>query len=68
MTWKLQYKIYREAAKISALPSKIILKYKYLSAEGILSFSKSQLIEQAKFTHSPVGKAFEKQTKQLQIK
>ena len=31
--------------------------------QEILSFNQKQIIEQAKFTYSPLGKAFEKQTK-----
>ena len=56
---KLQYDINREAAKISALSSGKTHKYEYLTGEDILP-SKS---EQAKFTYSSLGKAFEKQIK-----
>ena len=31
--------------------------------QEILSFNQKQIIEQANFTYSPFGKAFEKQTK-----
>ena len=64
---KLQYDINREAAKISALSalSGKIDKYEYLTGEEILSSNQQQIIEQAKFTHSPLGKAFEKQTKTI---
>ena len=31
--------------------------------QEILSFNQKQIIEQAKFTYSPLGKVFEKQTK-----
>ena len=64
---KLQYDINREAAKISALSSGKIDKYEYLTGEEILPSNQQQIIEQAKFTYSPLGKAFEKQ-KQLKIK
>ena len=64
---KLQYNIKREAAKISVLSSNKIGKYEYLTGE-ILSSNQKQIIEQAKFTYSPLGKAFEKQVKQLKIK
>ena len=37
-------------------------KYEYLTGEEILSFNQRQIIEQAKFAYSPLGKAFEKQT------
>ena len=66
---KLQYDINREAAKISALSSGKIDKYQYLTGEDILSSNQHQIIEQAEFTYSPLGKAFEKQNKkQLKIK
>ena len=60
---KPQYNINREAAKISALS---IDKYEYLTGEVILRSNKIQIIEQAKFTFSPLGKAFEKQTKTIE--
>ena len=59
---KLQYDINREAAKISALSSGKIDKYEYLTGEEILPSNQRQFIEQAKFTYSLLGKAFEKQT------
>ena len=60
---KLQYDINREAAKISALSSGKIDKYEYLTGEEILPSDQSRIIEQAKFTYSPLGKTFEKQLK-----
>ena len=63
---KLQYDINREAAKISALSSDKIDKYEYLTGENILPSNQQQIIEQAKFTYSPLGKAFEKQTKTIE--
>ena len=63
---KLQYNINREAAKISALSSGKIDKYEYLTGEEILPSNQQQIIEQAKFTYSPLGKAFEKQTKTIE--
>ena len=63
---KLQYDINREAAKISALSSGKIDNYEYLNGEDILPSNKKQIIEQAKFTYSPLGKAFEKQTKTIE--
>ena len=63
---KLQYDINREAAKISDLSSNDIFKYEYLTGEEILPSNQKQLIEQAKFTHSPLGKAFEKQIKTIE--
>ena len=63
---KLQYDINREAAKISALSSGKIHKYEYLTGEDILPSNQQQIIEQAKFTYSPLGKAFEKQIKRIE--
>ena len=63
---KLQYDINREAAKISALSSGKIHKYEYLTGEDILPSNQQQIIEQAKFTYSPLGKAFEKQIKAIE--
>ena len=57
---KLWYDINREAAKISALSSGKINKYEYLTGEEILPSNQKQIIEQARFTYSPLGKAFEK--------
>ena len=53
---KLQYNIDREAAKISALSSNKIHKYEYLTGEDILPSSNQKIIEQARFTYSPLGK------------
>ena len=44
---KLQYGIDSEAAKISALSSRMIDKYKYLTGEEILPSNRRILIEQA---------------------
>ena len=63
---KLQYDINREAAKISALSSGKLDKYEYRTGEEILPSNRQQIIEQAKFTYSPLGKAFEKQTKAIE--
>ena len=52
--------------KISALSSGKIDKYEYLTGEEILPSNQRQIIEQAKFTYSPLGKAFEKQTKRVE--
>ena len=62
---KLQYDINKETAKISALSSRKIHKYQYLTGEDILPSNQKQIIEQAKFTYSPLGKAFDKQTKTI---
>ena len=63
---KLQYNINREAARISALSSGKIDEYEYLTGEEILPSNQQQIIEQAKFTYSPLGKAFGKQTKTIE--
>ena len=60
---KLQYGINREAAKISALSSGKLDKYEYLTGEEILPSNQQQIIQQAKFTYSLLGKAIEKQIK-----
>ena len=60
---KLPYDISREAVKISALSSDKIQKYEYLTGKDILPSDQQEIIEQAKFTYSPLGKAFEKQVK-----
>ena len=60
---KLHYDINREAAKISASSSCEIHKYEYLTGEDILPSKQQQIIEQAKFTYSSLGKVFEKQIK-----
>ena len=63
---KLQYDINKEAAKISALSSKNFHKYEYLTSEDILPSNQQQIIEQEKFTYSPLGKAFEKQIQTIE--
>ena len=63
---KLPYDINREAAKISALSSGKIHKYEYLIGKDILPSNQQQLIEQAKFTYSLLGKVFEKQIKTIE--
>ena len=62
---KLQYDINREAAKRSALSLGKINKYEYLTGAEILPSNQQQITEQAKFTYSPLGKTFEKQTKTI---
>ena len=63
---KVQYNINREDAKISALSLKEFNKHEYLTSEEILSSNQKQMIEQAKFTYSPFGNAFEKQIKTIE--
>ena len=62
---KLQYDINREAAKIPALSSGKVDKYEYLTGEEIFPSNQQQIIEQAKFTDSPLGKTSEKQIKTI---
>ena len=56
---KLQYDM------ISALWSGKIHKYEYLTGQDILPSNQQQITEQARFTYSPLGKAFEKQIKTI---
>ena len=63
---KLQYDMNREAAKTSALSSGKIDKHEYLTGEEILPYSQQQIIEQGKFTYSPLGKAFGEQIKTIE--
>ena len=64
---KLKYDINREAAKISALWSgknwKVWISF---TGEEILPSAQKWIIEQAKFTYSPLVKAFEKQAKTIE--
>ena len=65
----MKYDVNRVAAKILALSSSKIDKYEYLTGEEILPSNQSriiELIEQAKFTYSPLRKAFEKQIKTIE--
>ena len=63
---KLRYDINREATKISALSSGKIHKYEYLTREDILPSNQQKIIEQARFSYYPLGKAFEKQIKRIE--
>ena len=58
--------INRDVAKISVLSSGKIDKYEYLTGEEILPSDQSIVIVQAKFTCSPLAKAFERQVKPIQ--
>ena len=64
---KLQYNITREAAKI-ALSSGKIDKYDSYRRRNVFFYPKSndQMIEQTKFTHPPLEKAFKKQIKTIE--
>ena len=61
----LQDDINRETAKITALSSNKLNKYECLTGEEILASNHKQIIEQTKFTYSPLGKAFENQIKTI---
>ena len=63
---KLEFLINGEAAKISALSSNKIDNYEYLTGKETLPSNRQQIIEQAKFTYTLLGKAFEKQTKTIE--
>ena len=54
----LKYQPYHQA--------KLISMNIYLTGEEILPSNQKQIIEQAKFTYSPLGKAFEKQIKTIE--
>ena len=63
---KVKYSINREAAQISALSSVKTDKYKFHKGEEILPSDQRRRIEQAKFTCSPLDKAFENQIKTIE--
>ena len=63
---KLLYNINRETAKKSSLSSGKLHKYEYLTGEDILPSNQQQIIEQIKFTYSPLGKTFDKQIKTIE--
>ena len=43
-----------------------INKYEYLTGEEILPSNQKQMIQQAKFIYSPLGKTFEKQIRTIE--
>ena len=57
---KLKYDNNREAAKISVLLSGKIDKYKYLTGKQMFLSGQSRMIEQPKFTYSPLEKLSKK--------
>ena len=63
---KLPYDVNRKAAKVSALYTGKIDKYEYLTGKQILPSNIQQIIEQIKFTYSPLGKGFGRQIKTTQ--
>ena len=63
---KLRYDINREAARITALSSRKIDIYEYLTGEEIAPSNQREIIEQATFTYSLLGKPLERQTKAIE--
>ena len=61
---KGHYDLNREAVKISALSSKELDKYKYLTGEDLRY--KPGVIERAKFEYSPLGVALSKRLKKYE--
>lgn len=59
---KLQHDTNRDASKISALSLGKVDKYEYFPCKEILPPNQITIIDYAKFTYSPLGKALEKQT------
>ena len=60
----IQY--WQKAAKTPARSSRKTDKYEFLTGEEILPHCWKRVIKQAKFTYSPLGKAFEKQIKTIE--
>ena len=58
MQYEAEYDLDRKAAKISALSSNNLDKYKYLTGEDL--GVKPSTIEQTKFEYSPLGNIFNK--------
>ena len=52
---------------MSALSSKKIDKYEYLTGNEILPSNGRQITKQAKFAYSPLGKVIEKQKNSLML-
>ena len=64
---KNYYTILKEKLQeISELSSGKINTYEYLTGEEISPSNQRQILEQAKFTYSSLGKAFENQTKTIE--
>ena len=62
-----QYDLGREAAKISALPSKDLLeKYEYLTGEDL--GHRPSALEKSKFEYSPLGMSFSKAFEKDKVK
>ena len=63
---KILHDINRKAAKISALSSVKIDKSECFTGKETLPFEKTRIIEQPRFTYSPLGKGFRKQVKTIE--
>ena len=63
---RLRMKNYNMILKERQLKSGKIHKYEYFTSEDILPSTSNKIIEHAKFTYSPLGKAFEKQIKTIE--
>ena len=63
---KFQDDINREAAKKTALSPGKIDKFEYLAGGEILQHDEGRVIEQGKFTYSPLEIALQKQTKTIE--
>ena len=63
---KLQYDINRKAAEILAKSSGKRHKLECLTREDILPSNQQQIIEQDRFTYSPLGKAIDIQIKTIE--
>ena len=65
---QLKYQLYHLVKFISMNISLVKIYYHPINGEDILSSNQQQMIEQTKFTYSPLGKAFEKQIKTIEDK
>ena len=63
---RLEMKNYNMILTEKQLKYQLYHEYEYLTGEDILPSNQQQIIEQAKFTYSPLGKAFEKQIKTIE--
>ena len=54
------------AAKLSALSSGKVDQYEFLISEAILPPDQRRMTEQISFLYSPLGKAFQEQTKTIE--
>ena len=61
-----KYNMKLKGKQISTLSLDKIGKYEFLTSEEILPSRQSRIIKQAKFTYSPLVKAFKKQIKTIE--